>query len=957
MAQDNKRLQFLQDTLKKLAQAVREVSKGLIDLDKTISTLTGKVSKFSKEQQKAAKDLDKTNQNLKKTNKEVKDYDKNTKSADKTQKGFFSRLGKNIKTIISFYSGYLLLNGAIKLVSLFTVGAVKRFAELESATARVGAVTNATATELEQLRQNTLNVAGATTFTAVEIAGLQTELGKLGFSAQEIQQSTLAIANAAQALGVGLADISQKVGVTLRAFNLDAAQAATVADTLTAAINGSALSFESFGTSIAYVAPIAGQLGISVEETAAAMGVLADSGFQASRIGTGLRKILLELGNEGGTLRNSLQKLKDEQISLTEIQELFGKTAVAQATVLINNIDTLGKYTGEFGKLGTALQASAKQVDTLKGRIQLLNSALDAFLIKSADRYTVGGTILENFFNFLLPKAVENQIAAYRALQDNDLFEYLADSSIEGASAVVNSGAFLDEEVVRVTRKILAERGKLAEGEKEQLLSGNAQIALTEETTKVYNGLLEQTERLIKTKKDDILATNGQREAVLSLTENAKKLLTVEEERGELIVKSTKNQIINQKQAREATAIADVEYKRLRDSISQGKDELELLVEGTDEYIKKAAEIKKLEALQLQISEFIFDEKDIEQLVNEMYKRFAKVSAKKLGKDTFVSEEGITVPLQFAPVFGPETTAEEAFTFLDRLGLESLKSFQELSLELEKEGVSLARDLYEDFSQERLDNLKRELDAELDVIEQRYEIEGDILKSQLDNQLITESQFRQKQLDLRKAQLRDENDIERQRFNAEKQQDLLDARADYLAALAQAFINEVLAGTQFPFNFTNALITSGAAAVSYAGQAAAISQRRFVPRKFEEGGMVEGPSHAQGGVPFTVQGRNGYEMEGGEFIVNKKAASMHRDLLERINNSYRVQPISGKYKFAQGGVVTAQANESVDYLKAIAEATTSTAISTSKPVRAYVSDKDLRSNATERRIRDRNDRL
>ena len=49
--------------------------------------------------------------------------------------------------------------------------------------------------------------------------------------------------------------------------------------------------------------------------------------------------------------------------------------------------------------------------------------------------------------------------------------------------------------------------------------------------------------------------------------------------------------------------------------------------------------------------------------------------------------------------------------------------------------------------------------------------------------------------------------------------------------------------------------------------------------------MVEGPSHAQGGIPFTVAGQGGYEMEGGEFIVNKRASSMHRDLLERINNS------------------------------------------------------------------------
>ena len=98
-------------------------------------------------------------------------------------------------------------------------------------------------------------------------------------------------------------------------------------------------------------------------------------------------------------------------------------------------------------------------------------------------------------------------------------------------------------------------------------------------------------------------------------------------------------------------------------------------------------------------------------------------------------------------------------------------------------------------------------------------------------------------------------------------------------------------------------------------------------------------------------------MEGGEFIVNKKATSMNRGLLEQINSSYKVPTSPSKYKFAAGGLVGSNVNESVDYLKAIAEATTSTAIGVSKPVRAYVADKDLRSNSTERRIRDRNDRI
>ena len=122
-------------------------------------------------------------------------------------------------------------------------------------------------------------------------------------------------------------------------------------------------------------------------------------------------------------------------------------------------------------------------------------------------------------------------------------------------------------------------------------------------------------------------------------------------------------------------------------------------------------------------------------------------------------------------------------------------------------------------------------------------------------------------------------------------------------------------------------------------------------------GVVNGPSHDQGGVPFSVQGQSGYEMEGGEYVINKRATAMHRDLLERINKSGMTRPRAGSYKFAEGGLVSSPLNESVDYLKAIAEATTSTAIGVSKPVRAYVADKDLRTDSTERRIRDRNDRI
>ena len=260
------------------------------------------------------------------------------------------------------------------------------------------------------------------------------------------------------------------------------------------------------------------------------------------------------------------------------------------------------------------------------------------------------------------------------------------------------------------------------------------------------------------------------------------------------------------------------------------------------------------------------------------------------------------------------------------------------------------------YNQSSLENTKGRLSAELEAIKNRYKVEEQILKSQLDNQLITESQFRAKQKELRQKQLAEENSINQKIFEAEKRSELQSVAADTFAALASNAINNfekydaLTAGIATTLGYV-AIVAAGAA------KADAIRRKKFFPVKFEEGGMVSGPSHAQGGVPFTVQGRGGYEMEGGEFIVNKKAASHHRGLLERINNSYKMPSSPSNYKFASGGTVMSKGDESVDYLKAIAEATTSTAIQSSKPVRAFVSSKDLRTSENERRIRDRNDRI
>ena len=266
-------------------------------------------------------------------------------------------------------------------------------------------------------------------------------------------------------------------------------------------------------------------------------------------------------------------------------------------------------------------------------------------------------------------------------------------------------------------------------------------------------------------------------------------------------------------------------------------------------------------------------------------------------------------------------------------------------------------EIYDAFAQERLDNVINEAKSELDVIKERYSIEEEILKSSLNNQLITESQFRVKQKELKQAQLAEENAVNQKIFDAQKKQDKQSAVADGLEAAAIAVVNAWKTGEPITAQ-VRAGLSLAAIAASTGARVAAIDQRQFFPKKFEDGGMVSGPSHAEGGVPFSVQGRGGYEMEGGEFIINKRSASMHRELLERINSSGRTAAVQGTRKFAQGGeVIGMQGELGVEYLKVIAEGVATTNDELKKPTRAYVSSADLRADSRERSIRNNNDRV
>ena len=207
-----------------------------------------------------------------------------------------------LKSVASAFGVVGGVMGAVQLIK----NATNIVIDFDSALANLGAVSGASAEDLEKLRNSALDLGESTKFTATEVAGLQLELAKLGFSTDEILQSTESILNLASATGTDLANPSQIAGSTVRAFNLDASEMDRVASTLGVATTKSALNMEFLQTAMSKVAPVSSALGFSIEDTTALLGGLANAGFDASTSATSTRNILLKLADSGGDLAQAL---------------------------------------------------------------------------------------------------------------------------------------------------------------------------------------------------------------------------------------------------------------------------------------------------------------------------------------------------------------------------------------------------------------------------------------------------------------------------------------------------------------------------------------------------------------------------------------------------------------------------------------------------------------------------
>lgn len=264
-------------------------------------------------------------------------------------------------------------------LALIGVSSVKTFMSFEAQMAKVKAVSGATADEFSRLEANAKQLGASTRFSASEVAELQTEFAKLGFTADEITKVTGATLALAQATDSDLARAAEVAGSTLRAFGLDASETGRVADVMALSFSSSALDMEAFAESMKYVAPVANSAGMSIEQTTAMLGALANAGIKGSSAGTALRRIISELGATGGDVAGAIDNLAKKGLNLADAKDEVGRSAQSALLVLSKEMQTVDSLqTSLNGAAGSAQKMAGIMDATASGGLARMRSAIEA---------------------------------------------------------------------------------------------------------------------------------------------------------------------------------------------------------------------------------------------------------------------------------------------------------------------------------------------------------------------------------------------------------------------------------------------------------------------------------------------------------------------------------------------------------------------------------------------------
>lgn len=290
--------------------------------------------------------------------------------------------------------------------------ATKTFADFDDAMRAVGAVTQSTSAELSKMTDAAKMLGATTSFTAVQVAQLMTELGRAGFKPDQINAMTGAVMDMARATGTDATLASGIMAASIRQFGLEATDAARVADVLTKAANSTFNTVEGLGESLKYAGPVAKELGLSLEDTVAILGSLGNVGIQGSEAGSALRRLGVISAATGEKLKATFGiNNVDAAGNLKPLIQIMDEIGKAVETLPV--AEKVSKMNEAFGLLGitSASVLSRAAVDTRALAAELKNA--EGTASKAAKSMDAG---LGGAFRIVMSAAEGLQIALGKAL-------------------------------------------------------------------------------------------------------------------------------------------------------------------------------------------------------------------------------------------------------------------------------------------------------------------------------------------------------------------------------------------------------------------------------------------------------------------------------------------------------------------------------------------------------------
>lgn len=333
------------------------------------------------------------------------------------------------KTLSTFAKGFDkvgdLVTEAGKKVSIFTTGvaaigtyAINAGKNFESQMSKVSAISGAVGNDLIALKNKAKEMGSTTKFSATEAGQAFEYMSMAGWKTEDMLNGIEGIMNLAAASGEDLANTSDIVTDALTAFGLAASDSSHFADVLARASSSSNTNVSLMGETFKYVAPLAGSLKYSIEDTAVAIGLMANAGIKGTQAGTALRSMITRLTDPPKDAAQSLEKLgfsikdsngniKPLNTSLKELRKKFenlsdaekvemassiaGQEAMSGFLAIINASDSdFENLTNQINNAdGAAKQMADTMNDNLDGAITLFKSNLES----------VGISIYEDFQN------------------------------------------------------------------------------------------------------------------------------------------------------------------------------------------------------------------------------------------------------------------------------------------------------------------------------------------------------------------------------------------------------------------------------------------------------------------------------------------------------------------------------------------------------------------------------